>query len=200
MKEPIIIPKKGAVNLLYLAGALVFTGLCLVFSFSSFSYLPSGHQTLMAVLKPILFFGIFFFGLCSYYYAKRIFQDRPLLLVDETGVTDHSTAFAVGTSPGKILLPFNLPPISTRPSYPLRSRMKKPICLRWISYKGAPTRPICAWASPSSISASIPVPSHPQRFLQKLKLDLGISTKLTKSKAELIPPQRTTLSNYPKNT
>lgn len=59
MKEPIIIPKKGAVNLLYLAGALVFTGLCLVFSFSSFSYLPSGHQTLMAVLKPILFFGIF---------------------------------------------------------------------------------------------------------------------------------------------
>ena len=99
MKEPIIIPKKGAVNLLYLAGALVFTGLCLVFSFSSFSYLPSGHETLMAVLKPILFFGIFFFGLCSYYYAKRIFQDRPLLLVDETGVTDHSTAFAVGHIP-----------------------------------------------------------------------------------------------------
>ncbi len=105
MKEPIIIPKKGAVNLLYLAGALVFTGLCLVFSFSSFSYLPSGHQTLMAILKPILFFGIFFFGLCSYYYAKRIFQDRPLLLVDETGVTDHSTAFAVGHIPGAKLLP-----------------------------------------------------------------------------------------------
>ena len=105
MKEPIIIPKKGAVNLLYLAGALAFTGLCLVFSFSSFSYLPSGHQTLMAVLKPILFFGIFFFGLCSYYYAKRIFQDRSLLLVDETGVTDHSTAFAVGHIPGAKLLP-----------------------------------------------------------------------------------------------
>ena len=53
----------------------------------------------MAVLNPILFFGIFFFGLCSYYYAKRIFQDRSLLLVDETGVIDHSTAFAVGHIP-----------------------------------------------------------------------------------------------------
>ena len=108
MKKPIIIPKKGAVNLLYLAGALAFTGLCLVFSFSSFSYFPREFQTLLTVLKPILIFGIFFFGLCSYYYAKRIFQNQPLLQVDETGVTDHSSAFAVGHIPWEDIVSIQL--------------------------------------------------------------------------------------------
>lgn len=108
MKEPIIIPKKGAVNLLYLAGALAFTGICSYFTFSTLPYLPSHLQSLIAFLKPVLVSGIFFFGLCSYYYAKRIFQARPLLLVDETGVTDHSTAFAVGHIPWEDIISIQL--------------------------------------------------------------------------------------------
>lgn len=108
MVEPILIRQKRLLNLLYLIGALVFTFISFYFTFVDLSFLPDRQKTKIIFLKPILFIGILFFGLCSYHYIRRMFQLKIILQVDETGVTDASSATAIGHIPWEDIVDIRL--------------------------------------------------------------------------------------------
>jgi hypothetical protein len=40
--------------------------------------------------------GVFFFGLCSVFIAKKIFSGKPGLIINDYGITDNSNATSVG--------------------------------------------------------------------------------------------------------
>lgn len=88
MIEPIVIPSKKLGNILYAFGALIFVILGLLFLFSS---------DFFAILIGL--FSIIFFGWGFIILIKRIFTSHSLLIVDEQGMTDHSSALALGFVP-----------------------------------------------------------------------------------------------------
>ncbi|WP_242258262.1 STM3941 family protein [Streptococcus thoraltensis] len=90
MSEPIIIPHKKIGNIIYAFGAL-----CFVLIGLSFLTIPSFPIQLIG-LPSIAFFGIFLV-----IYTKKIFSPRPLLIIDEQGITDNSSALAIGFIPWK---------------------------------------------------------------------------------------------------
>ncbi|MDY3024821.1 STM3941 family protein [Streptococcus hyovaginalis] len=88
MIEPIIIPSRKLGNIIYALGSLIFVILGLIL-------------LLTADILPILvgLFSIAFFGWCFIIFVKRIFNNQPLLMVDQHGITDHSSALALGFVP-----------------------------------------------------------------------------------------------------
>ncbi|MFU2203314.1 STM3941 family protein [Streptococcus hyovaginalis] len=88
MIEPIIIPSRKLGNIIYALGALIFVILGLIL-------------LLTADILPILvgLFAIAFFGCGFIIFVKRIFNNQPLLMVDQHGITDHSSALALGFVP-----------------------------------------------------------------------------------------------------
>lgn len=88
MIEPIIIPSRKLGNIIYALGALIFVILGLIL-------------LLTADILPILvgLFAIAFFGWGFIIFVKRIFNNQPLLMVDQHGITDHSSALALGFIP-----------------------------------------------------------------------------------------------------
>ncbi|MGX7775817.1 STM3941 family protein [Streptococcus pluranimalium] len=90
MIEPIVIPSKKLRNILYALEALMFVIFGLLFLFSS---------DFFAILIGL--FSIIFFGWCFIILFKRIFTSYSLLIVDEQGMTDHSSALALGFVPWK---------------------------------------------------------------------------------------------------
>ncbi|MFU2163320.1 STM3941 family protein [Streptococcus pluranimalium] len=90
MIEPIVIPSKKLGNMIYALGALMFVIFGLLFLFSS---------DLFAILIGLL--SIAFFGWVFIILIKRIFTSYSLLIVDEQGITDHSSALALGFVPWK---------------------------------------------------------------------------------------------------
>ncbi|CAM2793038.1 membrane protein [Streptococcus acidominimus] len=88
MIEPIIIPSRKLGNIIYALGSLIFVILGLIL-------------LLTADILPILvgLFAIAFFGWGFIIFVKRIFNNQPLLMVDQHGITDHSSALALGFVP-----------------------------------------------------------------------------------------------------
>ena len=88
MIEPIIIPSRKLGNIIYALGSLIFVILGLIL-------------LLTADILPILvgLFSIAFFGWCFIIFVKSIFNNQPLLMVDQHGITDHSSALALGFVP-----------------------------------------------------------------------------------------------------
>lgn len=88
MIEPIVIPSKKLGNMVYALGALMCVIFGLLFLFSS---------DFFAILIGL--FSIVFFGWGFIILFKRIFTSHSLLIVDEQGMTDHSSALALGFVP-----------------------------------------------------------------------------------------------------
>ncbi|MGT2832276.1 STM3941 family protein [Streptococcus halotolerans] len=90
MPEPIIVSHKKTGDIIYAFGALCFVLIGIVFL-----TVPSLSVQLAGLLS------IAFFGFCLVMYIKRIFRTHPLLIIDEQGITDHSSALAIGFIPWK---------------------------------------------------------------------------------------------------
>lgn len=83
---------------LMLIGALVFVaiGLWFVISPPTISNSYWGNPTKIAIAG---YASIVFFGLCAFVLIKKLPDNKPGLVIDETGLTDNSS----GVSAGKIL-------------------------------------------------------------------------------------------------
>ncbi len=88
MIEPIVIPSKKLGNMVYALGVLMFVIFGLLFLFSS---------DIFAILIGL--FSIAFFGCVFIILIKRLFTNHSLPIVDEQGITDHSSALALGFVP-----------------------------------------------------------------------------------------------------
>ena len=88
MIEPIVIPSKKLGNMVYALGALMFVIFGLLFLFSS---------DFFAILIGL--FSIVFFGWGFIILFKRLFTSHSLLIVDDQGMTDNSSALALGFVP-----------------------------------------------------------------------------------------------------
>lgn len=107
MDDPIIIYRKKGKQLWYILGALLFTLLCGLLFFADSLLGPDVYQNLSDdmffywLFKAVLFIGFFFFACCTGYYIKEFTHPRPVLTVDEAGITDYSSALGLGFLPWK---------------------------------------------------------------------------------------------------
>ena len=105
MNEAIIIPQKKGGSFLYAIGAFSFSLLSLLFIFIDFSassglLRPITQNTVgYIILKTVFGVGFLFFGYGFFYFLKRARQRKAILLVDDRGITDNSSAIAFGFIP-----------------------------------------------------------------------------------------------------
>ena len=57
--------------------------------------------------------AILFFGLCALFILRMLFCNKPALIVDEHGITDNSSAIAIGFIPWKDIETFTLMNVTT---------------------------------------------------------------------------------------
>lgn len=98
MKEKIEIPlsKNKIYKLIF--GSLVFViiGCWIVFNPNYFVDIPSKFLGNTTVIKSIGTISILFFGLTGFIGLKKLFDKKSGLIIDENGITDHSSATSVG--------------------------------------------------------------------------------------------------------
>jgi hypothetical protein len=100
MSEPIVVKQSLKGNILYGFGAFVMSLLCLLLVFMNFGSISGTFNLLVYILdKVILVFGFVFFGYSFIYYLKRANSGKEILIVDEKGITDNSSALACGFIP-----------------------------------------------------------------------------------------------------
>lgn len=105
LKDEIIVRQKPVYTLIYAAGALAFILALGYFILAHFGvvYADFGYLAKFAVRSKILLvvwiFGFLFFFWAMLYYLRRIFTALPLLIADESGVTDNSSPLSVGFIP-----------------------------------------------------------------------------------------------------
>lgn len=105
MNDPIVVKQSLKGNILYAFGAFV---MCLLSILLLFVDLRSIHGFLKVLtqnsifyflLKVIIVIGFLFFGCCFLYILKRAKSGKDILIVDEKGITDNSSALAFGFIP-----------------------------------------------------------------------------------------------------
>jgi len=107
MSDPIVVKQSLKGNLLYNFGAFAMSLISLLLVFVDFRSIPGIFKVLFQIgviyilYKVILVFGFVFFGYCFLYYLKRAKFGKDILIVDEKGVTDNSSALAFGFIPWK---------------------------------------------------------------------------------------------------
>jgi len=89
--ERLVIYPSRAKMLLVLLGAMVFVLLGLWIASPKMSRVVPIWDVLIAS-----YVGVPFFGVCGLYAAYRLVRRRPSVVIDATGITDTSNAFAVG--------------------------------------------------------------------------------------------------------
>lgn len=103
--EPIVVKQSAKGTALYLCGAIFMSvvSVCLLFgNFSpSHGLLRSLYESPVGnvMLKFMFALGAVFFGLCCFFLLKRAGARKHILVVDETGITDHSNMFSFGFTP-----------------------------------------------------------------------------------------------------
>ena len=70
---------------------------------------------------PIGIFGVAFFGALTLFLGKAVFSNRPLLVVDENGICDHSSPISIGLIPWRDIESLR---ISTVSEYPGKKKIK----------------------------------------------------------------------------
>lgn len=105
MNEPIVIKQSLKGNILYVLGTFVMSLISLFLMFVDFKSIQGIFKVIFQInliyilFKVILSFGFVFFGYCFYYYLKRSKYGEDILIVDEKGITDNSSALAFGFIP-----------------------------------------------------------------------------------------------------
>lgn len=105
VNEPIVVKQNLNGNLLYIVGAIFLSLLSLLFVFLDFRTIPCilkviTQTTLGYYFVKIFFaFGFLFFGYAFFYLLKRAKFGKDILIVDDKGITDNSSALAFGFIP-----------------------------------------------------------------------------------------------------
>jgi hypothetical protein len=105
MNESITVKQSLKGNILYAFGAFAMSLISLLLVFVNFRPLHGLFGLLFQIsiiyilFKVILAFGFVFFGYCFLFFLKRARSGKDILIVDEKGITDHSSALAFGFIP-----------------------------------------------------------------------------------------------------
>jgi len=94
-RQQIEIPLSKKRIFLMLLGALVFfaIGLWFVISPPTISNSYWGNPTKLAIVG---YASIVFFGLCAFYLIRKLPDNKPGLIIDQTGLTDNSSGVTAG--------------------------------------------------------------------------------------------------------
>ncbi len=91
----VVIPLSKGKNVLLLLGAVAFV----VGSIWLWSIADAQRRYHPIVVRATSVVGTRFFGACAIYGTLKLFDDRPGLVIDETGILDNSSAVAGGSVP-----------------------------------------------------------------------------------------------------
>lgn len=98
--------KKG--NVIYISMAILMTLLCFVLMLFDYRNADSDYYLGkiftsstpgIILLKAVMLIGIIFFGYAAIYFIKRVKAKKALFIVDDKGITDNSSAIALGFIP-----------------------------------------------------------------------------------------------------
>lgn len=94
MKDTIEIPLSKTKIILLLMGAMAFViaGILFLITPETFITLFRGTATVQAAGIA----SIVFFGLCLFFLARKLFDNKPGLVIDRHGIIDNTSAFNVG--------------------------------------------------------------------------------------------------------
>lgn len=80
---------------LLLIGSVIFTALCAWMAIAAAD--TRGNLSINSfILQTLGVLGFLFFGACTIYAYQKMIDDRPGLIIDRNGITDNSSAIAVG--------------------------------------------------------------------------------------------------------
>jgi hypothetical protein len=77
--------------------AFVLAGFLFVLQPSTFAGKTVVRSSSMIMIVGVL--SILFFGLCGYFIAKKLFTKTPGLIIDDKGISDHSSGIEAGFIP-----------------------------------------------------------------------------------------------------
>jgi hypothetical protein len=77
--------------------AFVAVGILFFLKPETFKVTPFRNNTLSVMITGLL--GIFFFGMCAVSIFKKLFDNKPGLIIDSIGLTDNSSGIAAGFIP-----------------------------------------------------------------------------------------------------
>tara|TARA_R110002050_G_scaffold179449_1_gene312831 strand:- start:1876 stop:2427 length:552 start_codon:yes stop_codon:yes gene_type:complete len=97
MNESFKIPlSKTKITLLFL-GTLIFVSLALWLAIDPENFKVSVFRYRSAeLIRLVGIIGVTFFGICSFFIFKKIFDKKNGLIIDENGITDNSNATSIG--------------------------------------------------------------------------------------------------------
>ena len=97
----IIIYQNTKGSILYAVGAFAMSMLCFVLLNMNtlFNYFLPFPGVSGIIAKTAFVIGVPFFGYAAFYHLKRLKSPDPVLIVDETGITDKTSAIAFGFIP-----------------------------------------------------------------------------------------------------
>jgi len=104
----VVIPLSKGKTFLLLLGAVAFV-LASIWLWS-IADVQTRYNPLYA--KAVAAAGAFFFGLCAIYGGFKIFDNRPGLIIDESGIVDNSSAVAAGRIPWDDVVALNVSEIA----------------------------------------------------------------------------------------
>lgn len=100
MSGEVVIPLSKGKNVLLLFGAVAFV----VGSIWLWSIADAQRRYHPLVVRVTSVVGTLFFGGCAIYGVWKLFDDRPGLVIDTTGILDNSSAVATGKIPWEDVL------------------------------------------------------------------------------------------------
>lgn len=101
-ENKIVIPINKRGTLLYILGSMAFVMagfLLILFRELIAETMPMNSSASVFIIVLIGAASIIFFGICAVLYCKRLTKTEPILIVDEQGITDNSSALALGFVP-----------------------------------------------------------------------------------------------------
>lgn len=105
MNDTIVVKQSKKGTILYSIGAILMSLASLLLVFVNFRSedgslsILTQNDILYILLKVILVIGFFFFGICFIFILKRAKEGKEILVVNNEGITDNSSALAFGFIP-----------------------------------------------------------------------------------------------------
>lgn len=88
---PIIIPLSKQRLVILLSGAVLF-----VTAGVAFISTPATFNSYITMMQIIGYISSIFFGVCAFYIARKLFDNKPGIIIDSTGITDNSGSVSAG--------------------------------------------------------------------------------------------------------